>query len=259
MAYGKNAPFGLRPLESISGGSWTEKVNEYRIFTNAGGNTTYATPIFTGDPVIWNPAAATTIAGNPTIAAYAVDNATVANEVAPVLGVFMGCEYFSTVTGSNNVIKSPYWPGAAQVMPGSVIRAYVLDDPDCVYDIQVSTATNVANDARFGGTTNGAATAAYFGQNFAFGLGGGGANLIPQNPASGNTLTGQSGYYLNMVGTVATNRVLATLPLKALGYTQDPNNVIYAADGTTANQFLNVRVTINNHVYRVGQVGTTPA
>jgi len=62
-----------------------------------------------------------------------------------------------------------------------------------------------------------------------------------------------------MVGTTATNRVLATLPLKAIGYTQNPNNYIYEADGTTARQFLNVRVVINNHVYRVGNLGNTPA
>lgn len=259
MAYGVNAPFGLRPVSSISGGAWTEKTTEYFIYASADGATTYATSIFTGDPVIWNSAAATTVSAIPTIARYAIDNATVANEVTPVLGVFVGCEYMSTVTGTNNLIKSPYWPASTQVVPGSMIKAYVIDDPDVVWDIQVSTATNVANDARFGGTTNTAATLAYMGQNFAFGLGGGGANLVPNNPTTGSTITGQSAIYLNMVGTAATNRVLATLPLKALGYTQDPNNVIYAADGTTANQFLNVRVVINNHVYRVGNLGNTPA
>lgn len=259
MAYGTNAPFGLRPVSSISGGAWTEKTTEYFIYANAAGTTTYGSSIFAGDPVIWNPAAATTISGVATIAVYPVDNATVVNEISPVLGVFAGCEYYSTVTGTNNLIKSSYWPANAQVMPGTVIKAYVIDDPDVVFDIQVSTATNVANDTRFGGTTNTAATLAYFGQNFAFGLAGGGANLVPQNPTSGSTLTGQSAYYLNMVGTAATNRVAATLPLKALGYTLNPNNVVRASDGTTANQFLNVRVVINNHVYRVGQLGNTPA
>jgi len=259
MAYGTNAPFGLRPVSSISGGAWTEKTNEYFIFASPDGATTYATSIFTGDPVIWNTAAATTISAIPTIARYPTDIATVANEVTPVLGVFVGCEYMSTVTGTNNLIKSPYWPASAQVVPGSMIKAYVIDDPDVVWDIQVSTATNVANDARFGGTTSTAATLAYMGQNFAVGLAGGGANLVPNNPTGGSTRTGQSAMYLNMVGTTATNRLLATLPLKALGYTQDPNNVIYAADGTTANQFLNVRVVINNHVYRVGNLGNTPA
>lgn len=259
MAYGVNAPFGLSPISSVSGGSWTEKTTEYYIYASADGATTYGTSIFTGDPVIWNPAAATTISAIPTIARYPIDNATVANEITPVLGVFMGCEYFSTVNGVNNLIKSPFWPANTQVLAGTYIKAFVIDDPDVVWEIQVSTATNVANDARFGGTTNTAATLAYMGQNFAFGLGGGGANLSPQNPTSGSTRTGLSGIYLNMVGTAATNRVLATLPLKALGYSLDPNNQVYEADGTTARQFLNVRVAINNHVYRVGQLGTTPA
>lgn len=260
MAYGVNAPFGLRPLSSISGGSWTEKVNEYYIYASANGQATYGTSIFTGDPVIWNTAAGTTISAIPTIARYPIDNATVVNEISPVLGVFAGCEYFSTVNGTNNLIKSPYWPASTQVVGGTLIKAFVIDDPDVVWDIQVSTATNVANDARFGGTTNQAATLAYMGQNFAFGLAGGGAELGPNNnPAVGSNTTGQSAIYLNMVGTAATNRVAATLPLKALGYTQNPNNYIYEDDGTTARQFLNVRVVINNHVYRVGNLGTTLA
>ena len=121
------------------------------------------------------------------IARYPIDNATVANEIAPVLGVFMGCEYFSTNTATNNLIKSAYWPAATQVMPGTYIKAFVIDDPDMVWNIQVSTATNVADDARFGGTTNQAAILAYMGQNFAFGLGGGGANLSPNNPTAGST------------------------------------------------------------------------
>lgn len=259
MSYGVNAPFGLQPISSISGGSWTEKVNEYYIYASADGATTYATSIFTGDPVIWNTVAATTTSAIPTIARYPIDNATVANEIAPVLGVFMGCEYFSTNTATNNLIKSAYWPAATQVMPGTYIKAFVIDDPDMVWNIQVSTATNVADDARFGGTTNQAAILAYMGQNFAFGLGGGGANLSPNNPTAGSTRTGQSAIYLNMVGTAGTNRLLATLPLKAIGYVQDPNNYIYETDGTTARQFLNVRVVINNHVYRVGNLGNTPS
>lgn len=257
MAYGQNGPFGLRPVSSISGGAWTEKTTQYNIWVNpTAGAASYTSSIYSGDPVVWNPTAASTISGVPTIAPYTIDNATVANEIAPVLGVFVSCEY---TLPNGTLVQSPYWPASTVVMSGSTIKAFVIDDPDVVFDIQVSTATNVANDARFGGTTSTAATLAYFGQNFAFGLGGGGGNLSPQNPTSGNTLTGQSAYYLNMVGTAATNRLLATLPLKALGYTQNPNNVVYASDGTTANQFLNVRVVINNHVYRVGQLGNTPA
>ena len=53
MAYGQNAPFGLRPICSINGGSWTEKVNQYEIYASDDGATTYQTSIFTGDPVRW--------------------------------------------------------------------------------------------------------------------------------------------------------------------------------------------------------------
>ena len=256
MAYGTNAPFGLRPLSSISGGSWTEKVNEYYIYADAAGTTTYGTSIFTGDPVILNPSVATTLVGAPTIARYPIDNATVVNEITPVLGVFVGCEYLSTVTGTNNLIKSPYWPASATVVPGSRIKAFVIDDPDVVYNIQVSTATNVLNNARF---STAAATSAFFTQNFAFGLGSGGGNLIPNNPATGNTRTGQSGVYLNIVGTTATNRVAATLPLKTIGFTSNPENEVFEADGVTVRPFLNLRVTINNHISRVGNLGITPA
>lgn len=256
MAYGVNAPFGLRPVSSISGGAWTEKTNEYYIYASADGLTTYATSIFTGDPVIYNPAAATTLVGAPTIARYPIDNATVANEATPVLGVFMGCEYLSNVTGTGTLIKSAYWPASTAVVPGSRIKAYIIDDPDVVFDIQVSTATNVLDDARF---STAAATDAFFTQNFAFGLGGGGGNLVPNNPTTGNTRTGQSAIYLNLVGTTATNRVAATLPLKTIGFTPNPKNIIFADDGVTVNPFLNVLVTINNHISRVGNLGITPA
>lgn len=254
MAYGTNAPFGLRPLSSISGGAWTEKTNEYYIYASADGATTYGTSIFTGDPVIFNPTEATTLVGAPTIARYPIDNATVENEIAPVLGVFVGCEYLSTVTGTNNLIKSPYWPANAAVVPGSRIKAFVIDDPDVVWDIQVSTATNVLNDARF---SKAATTDAFFTENFAFGLGEGGSNI--GNPTTGSVITGQSAIYLNLVGTTATNRVAATLPLKTLGFTPNPQNVVFAADGTTVNPFLNVQVVINNHIWRVGNLGVTPA
>lgn len=251
MANNVNAPFGLRPYSSISGGPWTEKLNEYYIFAPANGIATYNTSIFTGDPVQWVQAAGGRAAGYNTIERYTMDTATVVNEVLPVLGVFMGCKY-TTPTGA--LVQSSYWPASTVVKAGSTITALVIDDPDVVFDIQVSTATNLANDARFGGTTDQAATLAFFGQNFGFGLAAGGGNIL--NPTSGSTSTGQSAVYLNIVGTAATDRIAETLPLKALGYTPNPKNVIWdATTSTTANKFLNVRVVINNHVYRAGTAG----
>jgi len=251
MAYGVNAPFGLRPLSSINGGSWTEKTNTYYISAPADGVATYATNIFTGDPVIWNPVLANQAGG--TIARYAFnDQGNNGGNAFSVVGVFMGCEY-TLPTGV--LVKSPYWPAGTAVMPGSKIRALVIDDPSAVFDIQVSTWTNTLNDARF--------PYGLMGQNFGLGLGGGGGNLVPNNPVDGSTRTGQSGAYLAKVfaGNDAAHDVI-TLPLKVIGYTNDPNNlsqpISYVADATTA-AFLNVMVTINNHAYRGGSLGVVAA
>jgi len=267
MAYGTNAPFGLRPISSITGGSWTEKVNEYYISsTNANGVTTgYANSIFTGDPVVFNTSrsnannAFTATAGtiavyNPTYA----DAAPSTFAVAPILGVFMGCEYLSTITATNNLIKSPYWPGGAQIVPGSYIKAYVIDDPEVVYDIQMSTHIAANGNAFNGlaptlpvinpaGANNQVTLAGSFGSNFALNIGGGGNFGTP----TGGDLTHDY------------NKTLATLPLKAIGYTRNPNNIArlnpveFAGNYTLANTpFLNVMVMLNNHVWKAGTPGT---
>jgi hypothetical protein len=139
------------------------------------------------------------------------------------------------------------------VQAGSQIKAYIIDDPMVVYDIQVSTWTNIKNDARF--------TYAMFGQNFGFGLGGGGNLLLPGNPTAGSTRTGLSAVYL--ATTFANNdpaHTVDTLPLKAIGYTPNPQNgpASYTKDDTTS-PFLSVRVMLNNHVYRAGTLGTVAA
>jgi hypothetical protein len=302
MAYGQNAPFGLRPIATIHGGSWTEKVNEYYIYASADGLTTYQNSIFTGDPVV----CATSIGGtaaNGKIGTIAVYNPNYADGTpatfagtgtAATLGVFMGCEYLSTVTGTNNLIKSPFWPGATQVQPGSVIKAYVLDDPSVIYDIQVSTNIAAAGNVFVGNpvfpntNANGGAPfnqAGGPGRNFALGIGGGGNFGTVQatigagpaedigysdNPAHGSTLTGQSAFYLNVDTSTAAGynthdylKNSATLPLRALGYTQDVRNVPAAivpgnnVQPTMQNTpFINVRVTLNNAVYAVGSTPT---
>jgi hypothetical protein len=258
MAYGVNAPFGLRPISSISGGSWTEKTNQYFIHASADGATTYGTSLFRGDPVMWNTAAASTISGVATIARYAFNNdAATANNNTSVLGVFQSCEY---TDNTGKLVQAPYWPANTAVQAGSQIKAYVIDDPDVVFEIQVSTATNVENNARFGGTNNQSDTVSYFGQNFSFGLGDGGNNLVPNNPAQGSARTGQSAIYLNNVGTGDnTVRDNAASPMKAIGYSLNAKNTIFEDDGTTVKQFLDVWVVINNHVYRAGSAGNTPA
>lgn len=293
MAYGVNAPFGLRPISSITGGSWTEKVNEYYIYTDPNGTNSYNVSIFTGDPVVFTPTAAN-ITGNPNVGGFITrylpaftDGTPSTFSALPLLGVFVGCEYTSVVNGTNSLIKSAFWPAGTAVVPGTLIKAFVIDDPNVVYDIQVSTHCNNAAGNLFSVNPvfpNQNATAAYkgaFGSNFALNVGGGNFStgpinpatglVYPSNPADGSTLTGQSAFYLD-VSTAATtanppvadathdySKVTATLPLKAIGWTQDPRNI--AATGLTmaTTPFLNVRVLINNHVYGHNVAGTTLA
>lgn len=301
MSYGINAPQGLQPISSVTGGSWTQKVTEYHISTTtANGITTgYATSIFTGDPVVFNTAntAATFVNTSGTIALYNPTYADAAPSTfaqAPILGVFMGCEYLTPNLGVNNLVKSPYWPGATQVQAGSIIKAWVLDDPYAIFDVQISTHVNAAaND--FGGLLipalplqnplagvgNAATLSGNFGSNFALNIGGGtnfntifntaaGDLTYNNNPATGSTITGRSAYYLDVTTptggdrTHDYNKTLVTLPLKAIGYTNNPQNLTPQKNPldplnapTLANTaFLNVRVVINNHVYKAGTFGT---
>ena len=275
MAYGTNAPFGLRPLQSITGGSWTEKTNVYTIYSNPTTGDSLAGSIFTGDPVIFDPAWADyqnpIPAGEGLIAPYAPTYTAASPatySAVPLLGVFMGCEYFDS---QNRLNKSPYWPGGTLVYPGSLIKAWVIDDPNVVYDVQVSTNSPLSASACLP-TVNQQTTqklAGFFGANFALDITGQkftDVTTYPQNPGKGNTLTGQSGFYLCastvQVGTTLGadyDHTLATLPLKAMGYTPNPQNqpALKATWATTP--FLNVRVIINNHVYGHSTPGTTVA
>lgn len=291
MSYGTNAPQGLMPMSSITGGSWTEKTNEYYIYASADGTTTYQNPIFTGDPVVWGTSLGATPAANGLVGTIAVyfpnftNGAPTQFSSVPVLGTFVGCEYLSTVTGTNNLIKSAYWPGGAQVIPGSLIRAYVIDDPDVMYDIQVSTNRNAAGNAFVGDpvfpNTNPTGAAPFslagsFGRNFALNVGGGtNFNSVinsytiatqtnyANNPATGSTLTGQSAFYLDVDTSTAPgyndhdyDKDVVGLPVRAVGYTRNPNNVAAPTLTLQTTPFLNVMVTINNPVYGNGSPAT---
>lgn len=283
MAYGVNAPFGLRPISSINGGSWTEKTNEYYISASADGATTYASNIFTGDPVVFNPA----VANVGTISVY-LPNFTDATpstfSALPILGVFQGCEY-TDATGK--LVQSPYWPASTRVQAGTKIKAFVLDDPNTVFDIQISTSINASAEAFVSKpylpvTNTTTANAGSFGSNFALNIGGGtnfntitlngGAEAADNplmgyanNPASGDTRTGQSAFYLDASTSTALDndhdyvKTTSTLPLKAIGYTLDPENTADSRLTLETTPFLNVRVIINNHYYKAGTVGTTLA
>ena len=130
-----------------------------------------------------------------------------------ILGVFNGC-FFTDPTTSKPTFSNR-WPGNA----ATDAIAFIYDDPMDVFEIQADAAFPVAD---------------LFG-NFD----------IVDNSGTGSTDSGISFVELD----VSTGATTASLPLKALDISGDPEN----SDVSTAN--TNVLVTIQNHLFGQKQVG----
>lgn len=241
MAYGVNAPFGLKPVGSLIGGNF-QQTNTYFVASDLSQATTatYAQSIFSGDKVYWNATAANAGGfGGGTIAIAGAAN-------TGAIGVLNGCEYYDI---NRRLIRSPFWPASTMVYPGTRIKAYVFDDSNIIYDVQVSTSNNVLAEAVL--------LNSHIGKNANLALGGGGINLSPNNPTTGNINSGQSGYYLDLSTAAAT----ATLQVKILGFSEDVRNVpVYNTSGLQTQPFLNARVILNAHANKsAGTLGTVAA
>ena len=130
-----------------------------------------------------------------------------------ILGVFNGC-FFTDPTTSKPTFSNR-WPGNA----ATEAIAFIYDDPMDVFEIQADAAFPVAD---------------LFG-NFD----------IVDNTGTGSTDSGISFVELD----VSTGATTATLPLKALDISGDPEN----SDVSTAN--TTVLVTLQNHLFGQKQVG----
>ena len=130
-----------------------------------------------------------------------------------ILGVFNGCQYTDPTSGKPT--WSAYYPGS---VAADDIMATVIDDPNATFEIQADDTFPVADLA---GNYDIVATA-------------------------GDTTSGRSNLELE-VGTA--DSTVATLPLKAIDISQDPEN----SDTSSAN--TNVIVKINNHLFSAGTAG----
>ena len=182
-----DAAFGMRPTRMIGGGVYTGGQSRYRIAAN------YATSIFQGDMV------AQVTGGGVEVHA---DGGTV-----PIVGVFNGCQYTDPTTSEQ--VYTNYYPASTNA---SDIIAFVIDDPNVVYEIQADAAFPVAD---------------LFG------------NFDIVYTSSGSTVTGISGAELE----VSTGATTATLPIKAIDISTDPEN----SDVSSAN--TNVLVVIQNSIF----------
>jgi hypothetical protein len=131
-----------------------------------------------------------------------------------ILGVFNGCNYTDPTTGKPT--WSNYYPGS---VAASDIIADVIDDPNATFEVQANAAFPVADLA-------------------------GNFDIVDNSPV-GDTTSGGS----RMELAVSTGATTATLPLKAIDISQDPEN----SDVSSAN--TNVIVKINNHLFSAGTAG----
>lgn len=200
MAYGVNAPFGLKPSSYLGSGPIPDPQNSYFIAFN------YGTALFTGDPV--------TVDGTGTIVRAANNN------TATIIGVFAGVQYYDV---NNNLVNLPYWPNPAPATFNNQNPiAFVLDDPNILYDVQVI--------GGFGTGGQGAIAADLF------------SNSTISFATAGSTISGQSGAVLGGIDNATTS------PVKVLRLTPVPGNAFGIP-------FNNVIVQINNNPFR-GSTGS---
>ena len=190
----KDAAFGLRPARMMGGAPFSGGQSRYRIASG------YSGKIFQGDLV-------------KQVTGGGVERAA-ASSTVPVVGVFNGCQYTDPTTGET-VFKN-YYPGS---IAASDIIAFVVDDPNVVFEVQADAAFPVAD---------------LFG-NFD----------IVDNATTGDVKSGRS----NMELDVTTGATTTTLPLKAIDISQDPDNDDVASANT------NVMVVIQNHIMGVRSAG----
>ena len=183
----KNAPFGLKPSSKLGSNYNAEGVTEYKIASGASGN------IFSGDLV--------KVANTGTILVAAAGD--------QALGVFRGCQYTDS---SGDVIYSPYWPDGTVT---SDAVAFVVDDPDALFEVQSAATGSVVQTV--------------VGNN---------ADIVY---TSGSTITGISAVEIS--GTTAAT----SAQLRIVGVSTDPDNSTLGTGSASAN--VNLIVKINEHFY----------
>ena len=196
------APTGFAPVNTSLGAAINWKITTRRIAASNG------TAIFKGDAV------------TPVLPSngYITQASATSTLNAPLAGIFWGCQYLST--SQKRVVWSAYWPGFDA--SGDVI-AYVIDDPNSRFQVQ----TNGAG-FQISGTPS-TFTSSPIGRY---------CNL---NVGVGNTLSGQSGMFVDTLATTA------TFPFIITDMVLDPPG----SNGTDAtSQFNYVVVGFNNQWLR---------
>ena len=188
MAYPTvSAPYGLKPINLIGGQVFAGATRQLVIANTTG--TGYGTSIFYGDVV-------------KLVSGGTIEKDTGTSTATPV-GVFMGCQYISAVTGQ--LTFSQYYPASLAVKSGTEIQAFVADDPDQLFKVVLVAGTTADGNGL---------TPAYLGRTVI----GSNAALV-QN--TGSSVTGDSkvGVY-----TAAGATTTDTLPIRIIDVVPDTAN-----------------------------------
>ena len=197
MAYPTvDAPYGLKPINLIGGQVFAGATRQLVIANTTG--TGYGTSIFYGDLV-------------KLVSGGTIEKDAGTSTATPV-GVFLGCQYTSAVTGQ--LTFSQYYPASLAVKSGSTILAFVADDPDQLFKVVLVAGTTADGNGL---------TPAFLGRTVI----GSNAALV-QN--SGSTTTGDSRVAVNNATNTTTTlpvRIIDTVPETAIaGYPGSYTEVI---------------------------------
>jgi len=121
-------PYGLRPVKRADGMPYAGATSEYLI--DPAGE---ATNLFYGQVV--HIGADGYIALSTATGADGTTNALpTGTTLTGSIGVFVGCEY---VNAQGQVIHSQYYPSGYAAPTGTAIKAYVVDDPNVLFQVQL--------------------------------------------------------------------------------------------------------------------------
>jgi hypothetical protein len=206
MSYGQNLPWGMQAVRSLTSASYNSQGNQYIISPNA------TNSIFRGDLVRID-------ADGYVTSIYDVGGGFT---TTASVGVFNGCSYV-TPTANNPIDPAspgrPFWPVGTVLAPNTQATAFVLDDPNIIYNIQTNSANGLTQ------TNIGQVAAVSF--------------QTANNLVIGNTNTGVSLMSLDQATAAVGN---PTLNLKILRLIPNP-------DGSTNIGYNNAEVIIQNHFY----------
>ena len=209
MAYPTiDKPYGLKPINLYGGTPFAGATRQYRIAS------AYNTGIFFGDVV--------EMINDGTIIKSAITTARATVTTSQVMGIFMGCSY---VNAQGQVIFSQYYPASTTAPTGTVITAYVCNDPNTLFKCVIA-AGATADDATSGLLPSSTTQYTVIGTNVA----------LVQN--TGLTTTGDSRV------AVASSATTGTLPLNVVDVVPETS---YVSSGNVVFPELIVRWNFEIH------------